>query len=100
MLWVENRGASTACCGSMAEQHGVQHQLHVGLGLIVTTGTADGHHRLAAFADNIVDQGSARALARLHYVGVPFLTVEHLDAGAQGSSQLGEERRLGEGSRR
>ena len=96
MLCVEKRGRFHRLLRVHAEQDDVEHQLHVGLRLVVAAGAADGHHRLAVLADDVVDQRSPGTLARLHHVGVSFLAVEHLDAGAEGAAQLREEHRLGE----
>ena len=51
-VWVEKRGASTACCGFMPEQQHVQQQLQIGLAWssppgqpTVITGTPFSHTR-------------------------------------------------------
>ena len=77
--------------GIHAEDQCIEHQLEVGLGLMISSRTTEGHYRSSVFEHQVIDQSGAGALARDQHVGMPFLQLEHLDSGAKSEPQLREE---------
>src|SRR5262245_47740482 len=69
------------------EQH-VEHELEIGLGLIIAARAADGHGGYAALADQIAHERGARAPAGGERVLMPLLEDEHLAARAQRAAEL------------
>src|SRR5215831_5705758 len=69
------------------EQH-VEHELEIGLGLVVAARAADGHGGHAALADQIAHERGAWAPAWGERVLMPLFEDEHLAARAQRTAEL------------
>src|SRR6516162_1635150 len=79
-----------------AEHKHVEDDLKIRLALIIATGTSNGSDWSAALADQVADQGGARALAWRERICMPVLEIEHLAPGAERAPKFGTEDPLAE----